>query len=183
MRWIILATLVIVGALSVFLGTQYHLRVEAEPEPAEAVNEDAPVPVVHLPPRYSHTPSVAPVTESKSTASPPSSLSESVATHPASGSSDFGVLWQNASKGTTLAGYTWGVSGDDDLYDGGADFDTLEYYGARADYEIVRSPLSPEGTNNVFLVRKKADDSLDIVFNIEQVVFADQVVLVADLFK
>lgn len=178
MRWTIGAVLIAVGALAVFLGVQYQTRVAETPiEPAMAVPAEAPAaptPPAQAPQTVVHKPEPPKVAPSE----PPQSPAPAV-----TGSTGFGDLWKSVSKDTTLEEYSWGVSGDDDLLDGGADIDTLEYYGNRADYEIARSPLSPAGTNTIFLTRKKLDNSLDIVFNVEIVVFADQTIRVEDLFK
>lgn len=92
-------------------------------------------------------------------------------------------FWKTASKGTTLEKYVWGASGDDDYYDGGEGIDTLQYFGTRAEHEIVRSPLSPADANSFLLIRRIRDNSMDIVLNIEIFVFADQTVKAEDLFK
>ncbi|MBY0538938.1 hypothetical protein K2P56_00695 [Patescibacteria group bacterium] len=99
------------------------------------------------------------------------------------GSLIYADFWNAASKGTTLEKYVWGASGDDDYYDGGEGIDTLQYFGTRAEHEIVRSPLSPAGANSFLLIRRIRDNSMDIVLNIEIFVFADQVVKAEDLFK
>lgn len=99
------------------------------------------------------------------------------------GSLVYADFWNTASKGTTLEKYVWGASGDDDYYDGGEGIDTLQYFGTRAEHEIVRSPLSPEGVNSFLLIRRIRDNSMDIVLNIEIFVFADQTVRAEELFK
>lgn len=99
------------------------------------------------------------------------------------GSLVYADFWRSASKGTTLEKYVWGASGDDDYYDGGEGTDTLQYFGTRAEHEIVRSPLSPADANSFLLIRRIRDNSMDIVLNIEIFVFADQTVKAEDLFK
>lgn len=92
------------------------------------------------------------------------------------------ALWRFLSAGTSLSQTTWGISGDDDYYDGGPDFDTLAYSGAYDEYIIVRSPASEWSVSDIILIQKKSDNSLDIAVNIEQFVFKDQAVLASTLF-
>lgn len=99
------------------------------------------------------------------------------------GSLVFKKFWEDASRGTVFAGYEWGTSGDDNFYDGGEGSDTLQYLGNRADYQIIRSPLSPSNANSFILVRKISKNTYDIVLNIEFFKFADQMVQAENLFK
>lgn len=95
----------------------------------------------------------------------------------------FDKLWPALAAETSLSSYTWGVSGNDDYFDGGADTDVIQFSQRFSDFEIVRSPISDTSVSDIILLRKKSDDTLDIVVNVEVFYFKDKVLALPDLIK
>ncbi len=88
--------------------------------------------------------------------------------------------FDHLAMGTPLEGHQWKPSALSQYIDGKGGTDTVYYSGARAGYEVFNGTPTSAGVGTI-LVHSLADDSIDVIVNVEYLRFADETLQIPSL--